>query len=209
MTPATHSALRRRARALAWPVSWRALLALAGSSAFLALLTARVSAQIVREPARLPAAEDLRASCMAPDWDMTAEVKAFQSTAENVPAGRSSLELPPLEVGRLYVLRLSPATGVTYLQTTAKKSLVQNPLGGLAQFNVPSSGNYRITVDSPLWIDVVAAGAVLAPSTFNGWHSCRLFRKTVQYALQTGQAYVLQLSEATPELVRIVIEPVL
>lgn len=203
--PGHNTASRRALLACATP-SRRALLACAGSSALLALSSALASAQIVREPAPLPAAEDLRASCMAPNWDMALEVKAFQSTAENLPASRSSLELPPLELGRLYVLRLSPETEVRYLQNTAKKSLVQNPLGGLAQFNVPSSGNYRITVDSPLWIDVVAAGAVLAPSAFNGWHSCRLFRKTVQYALQTGQAYVLQLSEATPELVRVVIE---
>jgi hypothetical protein len=198
--------MRWRARTLACTASRTALLAGAGSGVLLALFTARAPAQIVREPAQLPAAEDLRGSCMAPGWDMAAEVKAFQSTAENLPASRSSLELPPLELGRLYVLRLSPQTEVQYLQTTAKKSLVQSPLGGLAQFNVPRPGNYRITVDSPLWIDVVAAGAVLAPGSFNGWHSCRLFRKTVQYALQAGQAYVLQLSEATPELVRIVIE---
>jgi hypothetical protein len=154
-----------------------------------------------------PVPPDLNASCRAPSFDMAAEIKAFQSTAENLPAGLSSLELPPLEVGRLYVLKLGPQSGVQFLATVTKKSLVQNPLGGLAQFNVPSSGNYRLTVDSPLWIDVVASGAALAPSTYNGWHSCRLFRKTVEYALQAGTAYVLQLSEATPELVRIVIEP--
>jgi len=197
MTANDHGARRGRPRTFARaPLH----LACAGLAALLGVLDVRVMADTT-------AAEDLRAGCMAPGWDMSAELKAFQSAAENVPAGSSSLELPPLELGRLYVLRLGSQTGVQYLVTTPKKSLVQSPLGGLAQFNVPSSGNYRITVDSPLWIDVVAAGATLAPSTYNGWHSCRLFRKTVQYALQTGQAYVLQLSEATPELVRIVIEP--
>jgi hypothetical protein len=152
-------------------------------------------------------AADLTASCQAPGWDMGREVSAFKSTAENLPAGASSMDLPPLEIGTLYVLKLRPQSDVQFLQTTAKASLVQNPLAGMARFTVPTPGNYRVTVDSPLWIDIVAPGGTIPPARYNGWHECRLFRKTVEYTLRAGQMLVLQLSEATPELVRVVIEP--
>jgi hypothetical protein len=152
-------------------------------------------------------AADLTASCQAPGWDMGLEVAAFKSTAENLPAGASSMDLPPLEIGTLYVLKLRPQSDVQFLQTTGKSSLVQNPLAGLVRFTVPAPGNYRVTVDSPLWIDVVAPTGTIPPAKYNGWHECRLFRKSVEYTLRAGQSLVLQLSEATPELVRVVIEP--
>ena len=153
------------------------------------------------------AAEDLSASCQSPGWDMGSEISAFKSTAENVVSGSAVGALPPLESGVLYVLKLRRQTEVSFLQVSSKKSLVQSPLGGMASFSVDKPGVYRITVDSPLWIDVVGPAGTIAPSSFMGWHDCRLFRKSVEYALPGPETYVLQVSEATPELVRIVIEP--
>jgi len=153
------------------------------------------------------AAEDLSASCQSPGWDMGGEISAFKSTAENVASGSAVGALPPLESGVLYVLKLRRQTEVNFLQVSNKKSLVQSPLGGMTSFAVDKPGLYRITVDSPLWIDVVGPAGTIAPSTFMGWHDCRLFRKSVEYALPGPETYVLQVSEATPELVRIVIEP--
>lgn len=153
------------------------------------------------------AAEDLSASCQSPGWDMGSEISAFKSTAENVASGSAVGALPPLESGVLYVLKLRRQTEVAYLQVSNKKSLVQSPLGGMTSFAVDKPGLYRITVDSPLWIDVVGPAGTIAPSAFMGWHDCRLFRKSVEYTLPGPETYVLQLSEATPELVRVVIEP--
>ena len=158
-------------------------------------------------PRPTQAAEDLSASCQSPGWDMGGEISAFKSTAENVASGSAVGALPPLESGVLYVLKLRRQTEVAYLQVSNKKSLVQSPLGGMTSFAVDKPGLYRITVDSPLWIDVVGPAGTIAPSAFMGWHDCRLFRKSVEYTLPGPETYVLQLSEATPELVRVVIEP--
>jgi hypothetical protein len=155
---------------------------------------------------RPAAAEDLSSSCQAHGWDMGSEISAFKSTAENVAAGAALGALPPLELGVLYVLKLRPQTDVTYLQASSKKSLVQAPLGGMTSFAIAKPGVYRITIDSPLWVDVVGPDGTVAPSAFTGWHDCRLFRKSVEYTLQGPESYVLQVSEATPELVRIVID---
>jgi hypothetical protein len=151
-------------------------------------------------------AQDPAASCGANGWDMSSEIAAFKSTAENLPAAVGQFNLPPLELGVLYVLKLSAQDAVQYPQVSTKKSLVHNPLGGLATLTVPADGTYRITVDSPLWIDVVGPDGTIAPSTYTGWHECRLFRKSVEYTLPGGKPLILQISEATPELIRIVVE---
>ena len=168
---------------------------------------AALLAAIGSGPTQAAAAEDLSPSCRSPGWEMGGEISAFKSTAENVVSGAAVGALPPLESGVLYVLKLRRQTEVNYLQVSNKKSLVQSPLGGMTSFAVDKPGVYRITVDSPLWIDVVGPAGTIAPSAFMGWHNCRLFRKSVEYALQGPETYVLQVSEATPELVRIVIEP--
>ncbi len=157
--------------------------------------------------ANVAAADDLSASCEARGWDMAGEISAFKSTAENVPAGAAVGALPPLELGVLYVLKLRAQAEVGYVQISSKKSLVQAPLGGMTSFAVDKPGIYRITVDSPLWIDVVGPDGTIVPSGFTGWHDCRLFRKSIEYTLKGPESYVLQFSEATPELVRVVIEP--
>jgi hypothetical protein len=153
------------------------------------------------------AAQDLSDSCQMNGWSMGAEISAFKSTAENVVASAAETAAPPLEMSTLYVIKLRPQTGVQYPQASGKKSLVQNPLGGLVRFTVPANGQYRITVDSPLWIDVIGPAGMIAPTGYTGWHECRLFRKSVEYTLPAGAPLVLQISEATPELVRVVIEP--
>jgi hypothetical protein len=180
-------------------------LALAAVHALQAAAAVPSAAAIPAGAAVPAAAEDLAANCQSSGWDMAREVTLFKSTAENVPAGASESSLPPLELDVLYVLRLRPQTEVKYLQASGKKSLVQAPLGGLAAFSVKTDGQYRITVDAPLWMDVVGPAGTLTPSTYMGWHECRLFRKSVEYTLRGGESYLLQLSEATPELVRIVL----
>lgn len=150
--------------------------------------------------------QDLNAGCESAGWNMRAEVSAFKTTAENVAAGATLATAPPLEIGVLYVVKLQPQLDVQFPRASRKKSLVQNPLGGLASFTAAQNGFYRITVDSPLWIDMVGPDGTLTPSDFTGWHDCRLFRKSVEYALRAGQPLTLQISEAAPELVRFVIE---
>ncbi len=152
-------------------------------------------------------ADDPAGSCQSTGWDMQSEIIAFKSTAENVPAAVTQINLAPLEVGVLYVVKLRPQTDVHYLQTSDRKSLVHSPLGGLVALVVPKDGEYRITVDSPLWMDVVGPNGTLKPDAYAGWHECRLFRKSIDYVLTAADPWVLQISEATPELVRVVVEP--
>jgi len=154
-------------------------------------------------------ADDPAGSCQSTGWDMQSEIAAFKSTAENVPAAVTQVNLAPLEVNVLYVVKLHPQTDVHYLITADHKSLVHSPLGGLVALVVPKDGEYRITVDSPLWMDVVGPAGVLKPTAYTGWHECRLFRKSIDYALTAADPWVLQISEATPELVRVVVEPAL
>lgn len=158
--------------------------------------------------ARWAAAEDVTQTCQTAGWDMNREIAAFRSSAPSVAAGTSAKEARTLEVGLLSALNLKPQADVQFVKPPERPAKPPMPLAGLAQFKVPTTGNYRITVDIPLWLDAVTASSLIPSGTFNGWHECSLFRKTVQYPLQAGQVIVLQFSGAATDLVKVLIEPV-
>lgn len=152
-------------------------------------------------------ADGIAAACQSPGWDMSRELVAFRGPARAARAGANAADLPTIELGRLYALQLQPQSTVQFVQPPQKPARVQGPTAGLARFSVRTGGKYRITVDAPLWIDVVAPAGIVQSSDFNGWHACALFRKSVEYTLQAGRPFVLQLSGASAAAVKVAIEP--
>ena len=138
---------------------------------------------------------------------MSRELGVFRGSALKAIAGTASVNVPVLKLDQLYVLELRPQSDVQFVQPPERAARASVPSAGLTRFIVTSSGKYRITVDSPLWIDVIAPTGAIAPSAFNGWHQCSVFRKSVEYALQAGQSVVLQLSDAALASVKIAVEP--
>jgi len=152
-------------------------------------------------------ADDIAAACQSPGWDMSRELVAFRGAARDARGGASTRDLPTIDLGHLYALQLRPQSTVQFLQPPQKPARVQAPAAGMARFSVTVAGKYRITVDAPLWIDIVAPTGIVQSDDFNGWHACTLFRKSVDYTLQAGQSFVLQLSSASAAAVKVAIEP--
>ena len=153
-------------------------------------------------------ADDVAKTCQSDGWDMTREITAFGAKVTSVAAGATAKDARTLKVGTLTELALKPQSDVQFAAPPERPAKPPKPLAGLAQFNVPTTGRYRVTVDVPLWLDAVSASTVIPSGTFNGWHECTLFRKSVEYPLQAGQVVTLQFSGAATDLVKVLIEPV-
>jgi len=152
-------------------------------------------------------ADDIAAACQSPGWDMSRELAAFRGTAREARGGATAADLPTIEPGRLYALQLRPQSTVQFLQPPQKAAKVPAPAAGMARFSVTIGGKYRVTVDAPLWIDIVESTGIVRSDDYNGWHACTLYRKSVDYTLQAGRPFVLQLSGASAAAVKIDIEP--
>jgi len=59
----------------------------------------------------------------------------------------------------------------------------------------------------PFWIDVVSNGALVAATDFQGQHGCAPPHKIVQFDLKGSRPFILQLSNAAPESVRLTVTP--
>jgi len=144
-------------------------------------------------------------SCVDFKWDASQERMLFAGSATALAAAADSKSAPALLLNHLYELKLSKQEQVSFAVTPGKKSPREGSYGGLVSFKIPASGSYRVAIDMPFWIDVVADGALVAATDFQGQHGCSSPHKIVQFDLLGTRPFFLQLSNAAPQSVRLTI----
>jgi hypothetical protein len=138
-------------------------------------------------------------------WDVSKEHTLFGGPAATLTAGKDAASAPAIDVDRLYELKLTPQDQTAFVLPPGKKMLTDGAYAGLATFKVNTSGVYRVSLDLPFWIDVVAAGKLVATKDFQGQQTCDAPHKIVEYELAAAQPLVLQLSGSTKTVVRLTV----
>jgi hypothetical protein len=138
-------------------------------------------------------------------WDVTQERTLFAQAAAPVTAGHDLHSAPALAFNRLYAVKLLPQEAVSFAAAPGKKAPAPGVYGGVATIRVATPGSYRVAVDEPFWIDVVSHGLLVAAKDFQGQHGCNAPHKIVEFDLTGDQTFVLQLSSAIPQSVRLTI----
>jgi hypothetical protein len=146
-------------------------------------------------------------ACAGFKWDVSKERALFAESAVPLAAGKDRMSAPVLAPNRLYQLGLTPQDHVAFVTPPAKKVLTDGAYAGIAVLKIPASGSYRVAVDIPFWIDVVSNGALVAAKDFQGQHGCSAPHKIVEFELAGAQPFVVQLSGATANSVRLTITP--
>ena len=144
-------------------------------------------------------------ACVDFKWDVSPERALFAGAATPVAAAADAKSAPLLLLNHLYELKLSKQEQVSFAVTPGKKNPREGSYGGLVSFKIPASGSYRVAIDMPFWIDVVADGALVPATDFQGQHGCSSPHKIVQFDLLGTRPFFLQLSNAAPESVRLTI----
>jgi hypothetical protein len=145
--------------------------------------------------------------CVDFKWDVSQERTLFAGSATPVAAATDQKSAPALLLNHLYELKLSKQEQVSFAVTPGRKSPRDGSYGGLVTFKIPVRGSYRVAIDMPFWIDVVADGALVAANDFQGQHGCSSPHKIVQFDLLGARPFFLQLSNAAPDSVRLTITP--
>jgi hypothetical protein len=141
-------------------------------------------------------------------WDIHREHALFAGAAKPATASTSADAPTSMALGALYQIKLSPAESVSYVLPPGKKLLTDGTFAGLIAFHVPASGAYRVALDGPFWIDVVANHQLVGTKDFGGPQNCPGGpRKLVEFDLKTDTNYLLQISAASMEQVKVSITP--
>jgi hypothetical protein len=142
--------------------------------------------------------------CGGYKWDVTPERALFAASPKAIVAGKDRGSAAPVGADQLFTVSLHPVSEVSF-PVTPGRAPPSGSFAGLVALTVPAPGNYRISVDVPLWIDV-AGGAILAPVLdYEGLHDCNAPRKVVVFDLRGGTDWTLQVSAADRAAVRLAI----
>jgi hypothetical protein len=151
------------------------------------------------------AAPSLADDCVDFKWDVSQERALFAGTATTLTAGADAKSAPALQLQHLYDVKLLPQEKVAFPVTPGKKSPRSDSYAGIVSFKIPAAGSYRVSIDMPFWIDVVHDGALVTATDFQGQHGCNSPHKIVMFDLPGTRPFILQLSNAAPQSVRLTV----
>ena len=138
-------------------------------------------------------------ACVDFKWDVSKERALFAAAPVSLTAGMDPISAPAVVPNRLYKIRLLRQVRVAFSVSPGGKAATATVFAGLATLKVPTPGSYRIAVDLPLWIDVVANGARVPAKDFEAQHGCSAPHKIVEFDLADDQPYILQFSSGASE----------
>ncbi|HEX4051411.1 MAG TPA: hypothetical protein VHY19_11090 [Steroidobacteraceae bacterium] len=128
-------------------------------------------------------------------WDVHQERSLFAGQPQAVQGGTTAAATPTVRTDRFYQVQLAPQPQVKFVTPPGKVMLTDGAYGGMVKFRVPHSGSYRVSLDAPFWIDVVADGKLLSTQDFSG-SRCAGPHKMVVFDMPAGQELWLQISGA-------------
>jgi hypothetical protein len=148
------------------------------------------------ECAKLPAQLKLVLAAMdGPGKKLDAIMKRGEMTALSPALQRLDVVLHPSD----HVL-------LTATSKSEKKSEGQT-FAGYVAFSVPHDGEYRVSVDTTAWIDVLDGDMVVERTKLNRRMQCGHVHKSLGFTLKTGVNYWLQLSFSKAPEVHLVLTP--
>lgn len=145
------------------------------------------------------------ASCTDFHWDVAKERAVFATAPTALAAGVDAKLAPTIRLNQLVRLKLAPVSKVTYQVQPGRGVPNDGGHAGLFVLKVPADGEYRISLDVPVWVDVVSAGALLTPTDYQGQQDCPAPHKIVVWDLKGNSPLVLQVSATTADTVSLAV----
>jgi hypothetical protein len=142
--------------------------------------------------------------CAGFAWDVRHERALFATEPQILTGGQTAGTLPTLVAERLYQVELSAQSEVKFSAPPERKRGDGAAYAGLVRLTVEAAGAYRISLDQPLWIDVIANGAVPAKD-FQGRPGCNAPHKIVEFLLPARIPITLQFSGGRVSAVRVTV----
>ena len=146
------------------------------------------------------AAED---PCAAFSWDVHHERELFREQPVDIASGRAFADAPVVTPDRLYELELRAQPEVSFAAPPSRIWPKEATYAGLARLTVDTAGVYRLALDQPAWVDVVAGGAELQSRDAQGRVGCSTPYKIVEFALPAAKPLVLEFSASVTPSIRI------
>lgn len=151
---------------------------------------------------RLAHADD---PCAAFTWEVRHERALFETKPQILTGGQTVTASPTLSADHLYQVELTAQTEVKFSQPPGRKHGDGGAFAGLVRLTVEMAGVYRISLDQPVWVDVIANGTMVPAKDFQGRPGCNAPHKIVEFPLPAGSPITLQFSGSTNPTVKVAV----
>lgn len=145
--------------------------------------------------------------CAGFKWDVSKERALFGGKPESLRGAKKPASAPVAALNRLYEVQLPAQDQVAFAASPAKENVPGDAHAGLAVVRIVTPGSYRISTDSPVWIDVVSHGNLVKAEDYQGRRGCAAPHKIVAFDLPAPGLFMLQISASVQERVRLTITP--
>ena len=150
-------------------------------------------------------AADAADPCAAFTWDVRHERALFGGTPQALAAGTTAANAPALSPDTLYQLQLSALSQVTLAVPAGRHASSPSAYAGLATLTLAQAGPYRISLDVPIWVDVIAGGNAIRSQDFQGRPGCNAPHKVVTFVLPAATRLTLQFSGDSAKTVKVAV----
>jgi hypothetical protein len=163
--------------------------------------TVGMGAALLLAMATMARAED---ACAGFHWNVSQERALFATRPDALSPGSNPTSAPLIRADHLYEWTVLPQETVTFAVAPGKK-ITDGAHAGLARLRLDAAGIYRVSLDQPFWVDVVADGKVIPSKDFQDAPGCQTPHKIVEFELPAGKELLIQLSRATDPRVRMTV----
>lgn len=169
------------------------------------MIVAAIAALGMSTSARAAEAQGAEATCASTKAGSPLAAWTGHIADLKTATGQTGLKGAVIAIGTRTHLSLADSDQVKFAQQPEKTEPAGTGYSGMASFNVPKDGTYRIAAVNGLWIDVAQNGALIKSIAHGHGPDCK--GKAVDFPLKAGAA-TLQLSGGRDAAADILIAPV-
>jgi hypothetical protein len=139
--------------------------------------------------------------------DLKSEMHLMAAPSLGVTAASAAAETPGVPASQALEVTLLPQSNVHFILPPAQNHTGPDRRAGLLSLGVLPKGDWRVSADQFVWIDMVGARHLLASPSFEMQTGCAVILKTVVFHVPEAMLADLQLSGANSATVKLLITP--
>lgn len=139
--------------------------------------------------------------------NVATELALADGAAVEITAGPTATAAPTAEIGRHLAVELAPEAAVPLVPAPGKRFAGGPFFAGVLIIEPPADGTYAVGAAPRLWFELIdiESGTPVVASDFDMRTDCPRLLKLVEFPLQAGRRYALQLSSAPSDRARLTI----
>ena len=144
-------------------------------------------------------------ACSGFRFDVSKELKVFESKPREVAATTAANSAAPINVDQLYTVKLTDQSKVSFATAPGKSTVADGSYAGLLKIASPRTQTIRVTATEAAWLDVVSGGKLVESTRHTGSGNCKILRKVVEFNIAPDQPVMIQVSGSTEQQIKLAV----